>query len=243
MNIDSSLLFLDFDGVICDSVIECFVSSWLAYYKEHLHDQFEIINIQYKNDFISLRPFIRSGEDFLLIHELLYNSIKISSQKEFDFYIKSAGKEKMAGYKELLYEKRWELLKTSKDYWLSLNKIYKHIIDILKNFSLHKNFHILSTKKTDLILEILKSGNFKINADRVHYSGKNRKLDIISELLKISEIKNAVIIDDQIDHLINNKNLNIDVYLAEWGYIRKEWLSEPKKVKTLNVDDMQSFIS
>ncbi len=243
MNIESCIVFLDFDGVICDSVIEGFVSSWLAYYHDYLDSNLDRVKIQYKNDFINLRPYIRTGEDFMLIHELLCNNIKISNQNEFDFHVQKSGKGKMARFKELLHNKRKKLLKTSKEYWLSLNRIYPHMKAIIGRYSTHKNLHILSTKKSDLILELLKSHNFEINANRVHYSCNKSKLDMILEILQNSEIKNAVFIDDQVDHLSGNNNNNINVYLAEWGYIKKERLLEPKKVKTINIKQMQKLLT
>ena len=50
----------------------------------------------------------------------------------------------------------------------------------------------------------------------------------------------AIFIDDQIDHLINNKDKRITPYLASWGYIRPEWLHS--RVKVMGEDDMRKLM-
>ena len=60
---------IDFDGVICDSIKECFLSSAhaLGHDPEILSDAG---NVKFRK-FKSLRPFVRSGEDYILIQQWL----------------------------------------------------------------------------------------------------------------------------------------------------------------------------
>lgn len=241
MHLNNSLIFLDFDGVICDSVRECFVSSWIAYSKDYYKDNLTSIKIEYKNNFIGLRPFIRSGEDYLLIHDLLLNNIKIKNQEEFDFYIVKTGKIRMEEYKESLYKVRNSLLEQEKDFWLSLNYLYPHMKLLLSKYYSHKNLYIISTKKQKLIIEILNSNNIKISPDRVYDSGKSRKLDIVSDIMEKTKVQDAVLIDDQIDHLSGNNNKRIEVYLAKWGYIKNEWLKKQENIKILRKEKISDF--
>ena len=79
-----ALLVLDFDGVICDSVEECFVSSWTAYHGLHRGAPRSEAPDQARASFRAMRPFVRSGEDFVLIQELIATGSAVSSQAEFD---------------------------------------------------------------------------------------------------------------------------------------------------------------
>ena len=58
-----TLVFLDFDGVICDSALECLVSSWEAYFRDHGRDAPKAVPVDLKERFLALRPYVRSGED------------------------------------------------------------------------------------------------------------------------------------------------------------------------------------
>ena len=145
----------------------------------------------------------------------------------------------MAEYRELLYMVREELLKTDKEYWMSLNTLYPHMKVLIKKHYQHKNLFILSTKKQELIIEILNSHNIRIEPERVIDSGKTRKLEIISDILNNSDTEYAVFIDDQIAHLTGIKNKKIEVYLAEWGYVKKEWFGG--SVKTISKEQIMSF--
>src|SRR5512138_3366484 len=123
---DVPLLILDFDGVICDSLDECFVSSWPAYHTLYRKSPPPKVPITLRDDFARLRPFIRTGEDYLLIQEILTQGKSVQDQAAFDALIAEAGPEKMRIFKELFTKARSELLEKDKRFWLSLNRIYPH---------------------------------------------------------------------------------------------------------------------
>jgi phosphoglycolate phosphatase-like HAD superfamily hydrolase len=235
------MLFLDFDGVICDSVVECMVSSWIAYYSCYKKETPAHIPLSVKNDFFELRPFIRSGEDYLLIHQLIDEGYTVSNQTDFDFHLKRVGNEKLALYKELIYKVRHELLLNDKDYWLSLNPIYSHMLEPLKKLAHNRYVHIISTKMPKPIIEILRANKIDFPLERIHYAGNKVKSEMIMQLLAEYEQERAVFVDDQINHLIQVQLKNVDLYLATWGYIKKEWLYQSTLVKNLNPAEMVSL--
>ena len=65
------LLYLDFDGVVCDSERECFVSSWLTYRQLGGATGGEHISLRARRRFRQMRPLIRSGEDYVVIQQIL----------------------------------------------------------------------------------------------------------------------------------------------------------------------------
>ena len=234
------LLCLDFDGVICDSALECLVSSWLAYYRDITGSQPSHVPVSLRSSFSFLRPFIRSGEDYILIQELLRKKIKIESQQQFDSHITAAGAERMKHYKELFYKAREGLVEQDRSYWLSLNPIYRHMEQALKRLSGRDELHIVSTKRPDFIAAILSSNEIEFPQRNIHYANNIEKLDLVADLLSESEFERSVFVDDQIDHLHREGVTGrIDSKLAAWGYVKQEWQdSKVPGVEVLSVEGM-----
>jgi len=232
MILSTTLLFLDFDGVICDSIQECFASSRIAYFNYFKNEEADTIKNETKNAFYSLRPYVRNGEDYLFLHEIIEKEIIINNQKDFNFYVEQQGPKKTLSFRELFYKARNFLLNTKHDYWLNMNPIFANLKESFnKSFAIPSVF-ILSTKKPDYIKEILDFHNIYINPERIINSLNKKKCSIISQILNLKEMKTAIFIDDQIDHLIQNQDRRIRTYLASWGYIQEKWLTSGIQVMT-----------
>ena len=236
----NTLAFLDFDGVICDSHAECLVSSCYAYYHLYLEAEPIFIPLSLRSQFLKLRPFVRYGEDFLLIQELIDRQIPVSSQRDFDTYSVKKGAATLKKYRELFYAARSKYFRTDRNYWLSLNRLYPHIKKHLSTWAASPCFYILSTKKSEYIHEILRSKHIDMIPDRVLYSDKTEKSTIIAKVLNRERISKAIFVDDQIDHLLSIKDHRIEPFLASWGYIRNEWLQGNQSVQVLESDDLAS---
>ena len=176
------VLVLDFDGVICDSIDECFVSSWTAYHTLYLGRQPAYMPIGLKRDFARLRPLIRGGEDFMLIQEILEQGGTSSRQSEFDAFARAAGERKMKLFHDLFYQARGELLEKDRQSWLAMNRIYPHVVSAFERIPSGAPVYILSTKKPDFIAEILTAKSIRMPRDRILYSGNEPKMDIVERL-------------------------------------------------------------
>ena len=93
-------LFLDFDGVVCDSVPECFLSSHIAY-NEFLGRPVTAVPLETKKRFYEYRPFMRSGEDYFLLQKFIEEGKTISVQEDFDRVIRALPPGTMETYKKL----------------------------------------------------------------------------------------------------------------------------------------------
>ncbi len=232
-------VFLDFDGVLCNSVQECFVSSWLAYHNERAPDSAKSIPHQVKEKFYTYRPLIRTGADYVLLQEALDKGIPLASQKNFDDLQARIGSVTMSGYREAFYSVREFLLENHREFWISLNPLFECFIPGLKAAVREPEYTIISTKKSSFVAEILNSNNIRWPADRIIDSGNERKLSIIGALL--TDTDRAVFIDDQIDHLLGNSDSRIEPKLAEWGYIKDEWLGQTE-VETIGKEELLSIL-
>ena len=218
------LLVLDFDGVICDSIDECFVSSWIASHRLDGTPLPASLGVELRARFAELRPFIRSGEDYVVIQKLLAANRLVATQAEFDAALAAEGPDGMRRLKEVFYQARGDLLASDRPYWLALNRVYPHVRRTLAGLASRPDVVVLSTKKSEFIVEILAANGIAIPVDRVLYTGSRAKADIIAGLLGPGE--RALLIDDQVDTLLACRDPRIDVGLALWGYIKPEWLEQ-----------------
>jgi phosphoglycolate phosphatase-like HAD superfamily hydrolase len=240
---DNSLLCLDFDGVICDSINECLVSSWISYYK-NIKEYYPIqVTADMRILFSRLRPFIRSGPDYVLIQKLIDMGCEVRNQHEFDRHLEKAGKDTIRYYGEIFYRAREELLRQDRDYWMALNPLYKHMIEPLRLNAENEKLIIVSTKRQDFILEILGFNRIDFSPERVYLADTKAKIVIVEEVRRASGFMQAVFIDDQIDHLLPNRNKSIMPALASWGYIKRDWLEPKKDLLILNPDTMADLFN
>ncbi len=226
----SPVIFLDFDGVICDSIKECFVSSWIAYKSENKSSS---VPIRHYELFRSYRPFIRRGGDYVLLQRCIELNIRLASQNDFDVQAALVGDAEMDRYHEDFYSAREELLRTDRSFWLGLNSIYPAIHNSLKKAT--GTAWILTTKKVDFALEIAVTHGLNWDRTRIICSGKERKLDIIAGIISQGP-RPAVFVDDQIDHFEGAEDPRVACYLASWGYVIPEWLE-----RDVNVIDEGEF--
>ncbi len=229
------LLFLDFDGVICDSVNECFVSSWLAY-QEYRESKSESISLSDHALFRSYRPLIRRGADYLLLQQCIDKRIRLSNQTDFDAQEDKVGEAGMDAFHEKFYGARRGLLEKDRNYWLSLNCIYEGIYKILTR--VQQSAWILTTKEVPFVVEILRFNGLEWNSGKIICSGKESKAGFIEDI--IGEDGKAIFVDDQIDHFSEDMNPRISCYLASWGYVQPEWLG--RKVDVLTQRDFVGLV-
>ncbi len=244
VNSDSTVLFIDFDGVICDSVNECIVSSWIGYYRYLKKEEPSKIPVDFRKTFLSYRSYIRSGNDYILIQELMDRGIPVESNEDFERHRKLAGNKKMELYTQLFYRARDYLLSNELTYWLELNALFPHVTEPLKAVSERENIHILSTKKAMYNERILRFNGINFPMERIHYSSNADKISFIRNFLnQHSHYQKAILIDDQIDNMKGNTDSQIETYLALWGFIDKKWLAEYPEIKKIGRDEFVKLLN
>ncbi|MBN1835759.1 MAG: HAD family hydrolase [Spirochaetales bacterium] len=231
-----SLVFLDFDGVICDSAAECFASSWEACFGRPHTEIPPAQRDQRMADFLRLRPYVRSGEDFMICQEILYKGLAVDSQADFDALAADKGAAEMARLRDRFYAARGALLRRDRAYWMRLNSLYPEMAAHLPQWAGHPGLFILSTKRSEFIAEILASAGIGFPLERILHADKSGKGRRLHQVLNRWNPSSALLVDDQIDHLlaIRQTSDRVALYLAAWGYVKPEWLeSSPVPVVTL----------
>jgi hypothetical protein len=211
-------LFLDFDGVLCDSVNECFVSSWIAFHERYLGDSPTSVLIEHYAEFRHLRPFVRSGRDFMLVHDMIAQGVSPASQSEFDAVADGAGAEKMGTFDSLLYAVREELVDRQIDFWLALHKSYGSLGASLQSAAGNPQVWIVSTKRSEFIAKILAYWNIDWERDRIVLPVGMSKMEVIGAIMRDNGYSSGIFVDDQPDHLRCDPDSGLECRLAQWAY-------------------------
>jgi len=239
-----TLLVLDFDGVICDSVEECFTSSWEARFR--LNGGIGPVPAPPAGGlaaFARLRPFVRNGEDFLVILDAADRGIDVRDQAAFDALASDVGREQLREFTRRFYEARERLLAEEHDRWIALNRIYPHArAALLAAADGGVPLRILSTKRSPYIMELLRAGGVPFAREHVHHT-TGQKVPVVRELLAVSGCAKAVFVDDQLDYLRGLDDPRIEGRLAAWGYVRPEWLRPPLEARPIDPQGLLALVS
>jgi len=239
-----TLLVLDFDGVICDSVAECFASSWEARFR--LRGGTGPVPEPPAGGlaaFALLRPFVRNGEDFLVILEAADRGAAIRDQAAFDALAAEIGQPGLREFKSRFYEARERFLAEEHERWLRMNRVYPHArTALLAAANGGVPLRILSTKRPPYILEILGAERVPFAREHVHHT-TGPKVPVVRELLAASGCAKAVFVDDQLDYLRGLDDPRIEGRLASWGYVRPEWLLPPLGARPIDPQELLALVS
>tara|TARA_B110000483_G_scaffold42412_1_gene52766 strand:- start:2104 stop:2781 length:678 start_codon:yes stop_codon:yes gene_type:complete len=208
------IYFLDLDGVIIDSIKECYEVSKEVYFKDKSFIYDEKI---YKEIFYEYRGIVGPANEFEHLHTLIEKKIVDTSFNiQSNFKLLKLNKETL--FEKSFFSYRKKLIEKNLNEWIKLNPL----TDFGKKL-VHRNdlvIYIITTKNrvaTKILLNHYKIFFNKIfsNEDIKKFGSKG---NLIKNVVKKYDLKDVVFIDDLVDHLISAKNLGITTYFADWGY-------------------------
>ena len=235
------LAFIDFDGVFCDSLTECFVSSWIAYHQLYRKSGSGSISIADRKLYDTYRPLIRRGGDYVILQHCVFERIPLHKQQDFDHVEKSLG-DTSDEFHALFYQARRELLDEDKDFWNSINHVFPAFIEPARIWAANPACYVLSTKEAPFIREILLANGIDWPMERLICSGKSPKIEFIRDVLETTGQDEAMLFEDQVDHLYRLNDSRVGGFLAQWGYVKPEWLTQ-KDFPVISQTDMIELIS
>ena len=223
-------LFIDFDGVICDSVAEAYYCSFLAYHQLPLGDDPLTADPAIRERFIQYRPFIRSGQHLVLLQRCIEDGVPLTCQDDFESQLAATTETQLAEWRKRLYAVREQLIAEAHDRFVGLSTLYPEVSRLLPSLCGMDKITILSTKRNDIIQMILRANNIHWPDERVISVNKQGKIDAIREY-RAGGNDPVYFIDDHLPHILDaeqSRQSNIDCYLADWGYTLPEWRSDPR---------------
>jgi phosphoglycolate phosphatase-like HAD superfamily hydrolase len=224
-----NILALDFDGVICDGLVEYFASTKKAYQQIWQGDE---IDDRFTDSFYRLRPVIETGWEMPILlkalvlgvteSEILNNwqaiALKILTSEKLD---KLTVVQKLDGVRD-----NW--IQQDLDSWLGLHRFYPGMIKSLRQIvNSQIKFYIVTTKEGRFVQQLLEQQGINLSSTQI--IGKECKRPKY-ETLKILRDKyqataatiNIFFVEDRLPALqqvIQHPDLEfVNLYLADWGY-------------------------
>lgn len=247
----SNYLAIDFDGVIADSIEECYVVGFNAFveYKGKGNKITDLSHSDPKDmaEFRQLRNFIRSGEDYVYIQLALLEKTSIQTQQDFDHFTTEKAHLKHTFF-DLFYQEREWLSAQYPKMWIQLNPLYRGMKEFINRYANQARFAIISTKTQPFVHRILEGHGIAIPIQRIFQVECNRsKSDIIMDLLKRNGLEPAhfIFMDDQVETLIQLKHKGVDCYLAGWGYNNDTQKARARGIgiPVLTLDQFYQFVA
>lgn len=212
----------DFDGVICDSSVECLIVSWNAWQKFFSLSDYRFSEKDFeqneKDYFFPRRPFVKGAGEYFPLWQKYFKSQDCSGDTSIQKFISSVFEREK--YKEIFYECREELQDFGVDYWLGLHIIYFDLLETLKLVNDADKLYIATLKdKASVSLVLSKSGlRFPLQKifDQSVIDSKLSALDQIAQIESVSP-NNICFFDDNPNHLLEPKKKGYSCFLASWS--------------------------
>lgn len=217
------LLILDFDGVICNSIYECWCTATETYniFVKGRGNSCTIPETDkaVKKLFYQYRFCVRPPGEFLVLLSLIkeYGGV---DEKEF-----TEKKEKQSleikKFGELFFEIRNKNRKNHLKHWLRLHTPSIDFLGFWEKWGKEKKIYIATNKDLESVMLLFGEWEISIRKEMVFSKeiGDDKKY-LISCILDHEKIQpeNVLFVDDHIYTLIEAKPLGLKMGLALWGY-------------------------
>lgn len=208
---------LDFDGVICDSIHECFHNSYRAF--RLVRSDLDLPSqprILWRKKFYKYRGLVRPARNFYLLWNLIINNLKIGiSTIKFELYD--------ADYEDILILFDEELMTIRKkqldcDFqaFMLQNPLFPAVKEIWNE--LPRPLYIVTTKDERITKLILEYNGLKV--DGVFGKGTGCKNQTLLRLAKSHEVaaNRVYFVDDNPEFVSEADSIGVKTALSRWGY-------------------------
>ncbi len=225
------ILALDFDGVICDGLIEYFQTAWKAYCQIWPSDANPPDGLAER--FYRLRPVVETGWEMPVVlrslltgvpdDEILRNWQAIAQEQiATDAVTPAALSNAVDGVRD-----QW-ITQNLAD-WLTRQHFYPGVVDALQSWLANKSISvvIITTKEGRFVKELLHQQDVIVPDDHIFGKEVNRpKHETLRQLLATREVgcesPNIWLVEDRLKTLQGIKQhadlQAVRLYLANWGY-------------------------
>jgi phosphoglycolate phosphatase-like HAD superfamily hydrolase len=224
-----TILALDFDGVICDGLIEYFEVAWRTYCQIWLSAN-NIPPDDLALRFYRLRPVIETGWEMPILIKALIEGFSddqiLQSWTSITPQILAADHLEAKTVSTKLDHLRDEWIKTDLDGWLNLHKFYPGVIERLKIIlESSVQLYIVTTKEGRFVQQLLQKEGVNLPPEMIFGKEVKRpKYETLRELIDNAnhQFVSLWFIEDRLKTLQlvqQQSDLNhVQLFLADWGY-------------------------
>ncbi|MCJ8279130.1 MAG: HAD hydrolase-like protein, partial [Rivularia sp. ALOHA_DT_140] len=227
--ISPTILALDFDGVICNGLVEYFQVAWRTYCKFWSCD-IQSQTEELANKFYRLRPVIETGWEMpVLIKALLEGFAEDKILQEWSDISQKILRQEDFVSQEIAFsldEQRDEWIANDLNGWLDMHQFYPGVIERIKNiYNTQTALYIVTTKEGRFVKELLQKLGFDLPREAIYGKEEKRpKYEILRELIQESNDLqiNLWFVEDRIKTLQKVKQQqdleDVEMFLCDWGY-------------------------
>jgi phosphoglycolate phosphatase-like HAD superfamily hydrolase len=252
-----TILALDFDGVICDGLIEYFEVAWRTYCKIWLPaDNTPPDDLALR--FYRLRPVIETGWEMPVLIKALLDGI--SDEKILQEWTKITPQillEDKLQAREIaskLDHLRDEWIATDLEGWLSLHKFYPGVIEKIKlTLASEIQLFIVTTKEGRFVQQLLQQEGVIIPPSAIFGKEVKRpKYEILRELIQSANTQPVSLwfVEDRIKtlQLVQQQGdlEDVKLFLADWGYNtqpERKAAQDDQRIKLLSLSQFAKSFS
>ncbi|VEP11702.1 conserved hypothetical protein [Hyella patelloides LEGE 07179] len=223
------ILASDFDGVICDGLIEYYASTEKAYKKIWNQEQLTANN-DLANNFYRLRPVIETGWEMPVLLRALV--LKYAPEKILtawhDVRDEIVNREQLDKKycTQTLDGERDNWIKNDLNDWLKLHRFYPGVLNKIRQvINSEIQFYIVTTKEGRFVKQLLQQQGIELNETQIiGKEFKRPKYETLRIIRDNATESNAKIwfIEDRIQALKQVQQQpdlkNVKLFLADWGY-------------------------
>lgn len=228
-----TILALDFDGVICDGLIEYFEVAWRTY-SEIWSSANETPPDDLALRFYRLRPVIETGWEMPVLIKALIDGISdenilhqwasIAPQLLLDDKLQAR---EIAAK---LDQQRDEWITTDLGGWLSLHKFYPGVVEKIKlTLDSGVKLYIVTTKEARFVQQLLQQEGVNLPPEAIFGKEVKRpKYEILRELIQLAgdQLVSLWFVEDRLKALqLVQQQADLEdvkLFLADWGYNTQE---------------------
>jgi phosphoglycolate phosphatase-like HAD superfamily hydrolase len=223
-------VFLDFDGVLFDTVREVYAISMIA-----LDRSARITDINFGSKhfekFNRLRHLVGPAWNYYYIIQAIdKESLDSTSdlENEYKNLLNQRMQEEHSSFEKFFFQVRNQLREKEYDHWLSMVSPYSIVVDLRKIISAFQDqFFLVTTRDQESVKDLLGLHNLNILESNIfaktEYALHNSKVHIIQNLIDKHQIEESLFIDDLVEHLGACSTIeSLSTIQAKWGYVVPE---------------------
>ncbi|MGD1951581.1 MAG: HAD family hydrolase [Leptolyngbyaceae cyanobacterium] len=224
------LVAFDFDGVICDGLIEYFQTAWRAYCKLFQPDSLKPPG-GLAEQFYPLRPVIETGWEMPMLLRALVSGKPadeiIAGWPNLAMPFLAETSLTQAEAAKVLDGERDRWISTDLDSWLAQHRFYPNMLEVLQASLAKRPTYIVSTKEGRFIQQLLKQSGVAMPSNNILGKEVKRPKYETLRLLTAKHINHTQpptiwFIEDRIKALQSVKKQSdlghVELFLADWGY-------------------------
>lgn len=234
-------LFLDFDGVLFDTVKESYAIC-LSMFNQELDIDDISFDTEHYLAFRKHRYLVAPAWNYKYLLECLKEGGEIDVN--FIRKVSSAQTKEYGSFEQRFFEQRQELKARNYEKWLGLNTTFA-FFHTVKNW-IDKTGHevyVVTTKDKETVLNLLRLHSMNMNSkkvlDKVDYRQLGSKSSMINKVVNSLQVTHGVFIDDSAFHVKNVKKYSdVSVMLPSWGYVSPGEKGEDLEEIIEKIDEM-----